>query len=186
MRSALEALGSVLVLATGCMAGEPAFLAVDGMWNFSEQFADAVHQVGCTGTGPLTLIQAAGPDGGTDPNTPGPTFTGAAGVDNQCTSLDGPFTYFGDVVISNGVLTGWPHSALSWDAAVNDADCRYEGTVSGDAVHGTDMSGALTCTLASAGVTFHFVGTWAARNWRSEWCAARRELPGCSVPEGGP
>lgn len=181
--TAIRAGVGVVALATaGC--ADPAMLAIDGVWNFNESFADDVHHIACTGQGVMTLAQSTEPAGGVAPGRPGSALTGTAGIDNVCTSLDGPFSYFGDVVISAGTLTADRPAEVSWDAAVNEAGCRYEGTVTGDGTFGTEMSGTLACTLVDAGVTFQFIGTWVARNWRSAWCAAQRTAPGCAVVTG--
>ena len=175
---------ALAVLAGASCAGDPVFLAVEGAWHFAEMFDDDIHQVGCVGEGTMTLVQADNTgDDSTAPSPAASAFSGSAGIDNDCTSLDGPFEYFGSSTITDGWLTSEPQSAVGWDAMVNDASCRYDGEVTGDAVNGSEMSGTLTCTLQQADVTFNFVGEWVAYNWRSEWCETRRFLPGCAEPE---
>ena len=55
------------------------------------------------------------------------------------------------------------NQSVSFDANLNDAACRYEGTF--PLINGitTRMSGTLTCELLQGGVTFNFVGEWEAR-----------------------
>lgn len=182
MRARLRSATAIAAAAAAC-AGDPVPLVIAGDWSLTEAFADEVHHVSCEGQGTMTVAQPSVSDGGTAPAEPGPAFTGTAGIANDCTSLDGPFSYFGDVGITDGTITPGAAGSVRWDAAVNAAACEYQGTVRGDGTYGTDMEGTLTCVLADAGVTFNFVGAWAARNWRSAWCAERPTVPGCAPPE---
>lgn len=161
----------------GCGSAEIPDL--NGLWNTSESFADDVHLISCVSQGTFTISQPSSAELGG--STPGPNFTGTLDNSNDCTSQDGPFTYVGGGAISAGVVT-IPGETVSFDATVNDAECRYNGTVHADGGFVSDMAGTLTCTLVQAGVTFNFAGTWEARNWRSDWCAARRDQPGCAAP----
>ena len=112
--------------------------------------------------------------------TPGQTFTGTFENDNACTSLDGPFNYLGDGIVSSG-LVFTSGMAVIFHATVNEAVCEYSGEIQSRAGLASDMSGSLTCVLEDAGVTFNFQGEWTARNGRSEWCETRRDLPGCAA-----
>lgn len=144
----------------------------------TESFADEAHGISCESVGTLVISQSSGESG---PTTPGSTFVGNLENSNDCIGLDGPFTYLGEGDISIGTIMVDKQS-ISFDANLNDAECRYNGTVHADGGFVSDMAGTLTCTLVQAGVTFNFVGTWEARNWRSDWCAARRDQPGCAAP----
>lgn len=144
----------------------------------TESFADEAHGISCESVGTLVISQSSGESG---PATPGSTFVGNLENSNDCIGLDGPFTYLGEGDISIGTIMVDKQS-ISFDANLNDAECRYNGTVHADGGFVSDMAGALTCTLVQAGVTFNFAGTWEARNRRSDWCAARRDQPGCAAP----
>ena len=176
------ALGAAVLAGLAC-AGDPLFLTVRGTWHFIEMFQDEIHQVACVGEGTLALAQdneAADPSAA---STASAMFTGSGAIDNECTSLDGPFEYFGSSTITGGALASVPRSTIAWEATVNEASCRYQGEATGDGFHGTEMSGTLACTLQQADVTFNFVGEWIAHSGRSEWCEVRRSLSGCEEPQ---
>lgn len=168
------------VLVLSACATEPLLLAVAGTWNIEEELADHVHQVTCHGEGILELQQVSADGGVADVTGPYDGITGTSGVDTDCVSLDGPFNYFGNGMFNTGVVTPSPDNVVQWEGTVTSAYCTYRGTVSGTPPYASDMTGTLACSITNPGVTFNFEGTWAARNWRSEWCSTRRELDGCS------
>lgn len=169
---------SLAALAVAGCGSEIPVLSIDGTWSFVEVFEDPFHQTGCDGQGTITLTETLGSSGVTDPIIT-TRFAGAGAIDNECFSLDGPFNYFGDAIISQGEVTIGPDRTVRWDALVNSAVCEYRGTASGVGTYANEMHGTLDCVLDDA-VTFNFVGTWIARNWRSAWCGSRRSTPGCS------
>ncbi len=160
-------------------AGSPAVLFLDGDWHLEESFEDDIHLVSCSGVGSMTVTQQLDGGPGNGPSGPGTAFSAVAGVDTGCTSLDGPFNYFGNGDFAKGLITAGDVNRIVWNGTVNDAVCQYQGVVTGHRGIGLEMSGTLNCTLEDPGVTFNFVGIWQAWSSNSAWCMSRSEQPGC-------
>ena len=169
-----------MVLGGAACTDNPTVLRLDGNWHVDESFEDQIHLVSCAGTGSITVTQSLNGESAGGPSEPGTSFSAVAGVDTECTSLDGPFDYFGNGDFAEGTLTPGLVHRIRWSGTVNAAVCDYEGVVTGDGGDGLEMSGTLACVLEDpSGVTFNFVGTWQAWSSRSEWCAVRSDQPGC-------
>jgi hypothetical protein len=170
---------SVCLVALAC-SGEPFVPHINGNWHLQEFFEDEIHLVSCSGQGEVVVTQGMTGNQVTGTNSPDSTFSATAGVETDCTSLDGPFSYFGNGTFAGGVLTPGNVNDVRWEGTVNDAACQYEGLVRGDEIYGLEMSGTLSCVLVTPGVTFNFEGTWEGHSARSQWCLDRRELAGCT------
>lgn len=149
---------SALALLTAACS-TPSYPVIDGTWQVTESFADDVHQLSCESVGVFIITQdVASEPGETRPEA---TFTGSLTNDNDCVSVDGPFTYVGQGGLTRGTITTRPF-AVRFDAEVNDADCSYFGLLRGEDDRATEIDGTLECTLEQAGVVFEFEGIWSA------------------------
>jgi hypothetical protein len=132
---------------------------IDGEWLVTESFADEVHQLSCDSEGVFNIIQDMSSDPGE--TRPSATFNGSLTNDNDCMSVDGPFTYVGQGALAQGFITRQPFT-VRFDADVNEANCSYVGLIRGEDDLAMEIEGTLECTLEQAGVLFEFEGAWSA------------------------